>query len=318
MNFYGYLFSIYYLLAVVFILYPLLAEDNNSDVVKIFSIGHNKGEEIYQIAGIAVDSLGNIFISDNVDYSIKKFDKNGNLQNKIGRRGQGPGEFNYPLFMNIYNNTVALMEVQIPVIHYYKSDLEHLESIKYDNLIIDFDYNRSGDLFIAHFGKSNIYKAIGNRSEKFIELRKEPDSNSLLDAFIFVIDKNNNFIVAYRFFNIIEIYNSSGDLMTQFSISLLPEKASVSERGLPEHVLIRDIRIDHKNRIAILIGGMSDEANKTIYVFNSKGVKLGSYVLPDPSRLIKFDSMGYLYATAGFGTILRKYKVRDELIWENK
>jgi hypothetical protein len=46
---------------------------------------------------IALDSSGNIYVMDFSDNNIKKFDPSGKFLKVIGRKGQGPGEFNMPI-----------------------------------------------------------------------------------------------------------------------------------------------------------------------------------------------------------------------------
>ena len=53
-----------------------------------------KGEmQLYKPSQFTVDSADNIYISDRADQAIKIFDRNGNYQKTIGRKGEGPGEF---------------------------------------------------------------------------------------------------------------------------------------------------------------------------------------------------------------------------------
>lgn len=59
------------------------------------SIGTKEGDEDYmfsQVSGVAVDNNENIYILDNKEANIKKYDKHGLHVKTIGRRGQGPGE----------------------------------------------------------------------------------------------------------------------------------------------------------------------------------------------------------------------------------
>ena len=134
----------------------------------------------------------------------------------------------------------------------------------------------------------------------------------MLNTFIFAIDKDDYSVVAYRYFNRIEIYSHEGEYISHLRLSSIPEKASINERGLPENVLIKGVTIDHKNRIAILIGGDSEEERRKVYIFSRSGDLLDSLTLPERSRLIRFDNYGNLYATALEGTVLKKYKIRDE------
>ncbi len=48
---------------------------------------------IGNIVGIVVDEQGRVFIADNQQHSILVFDADGNFVATIGRKGQGPGEF---------------------------------------------------------------------------------------------------------------------------------------------------------------------------------------------------------------------------------
>jgi len=50
----------------------------------------------YQTGGIAADNQGNIYVVDSGNQRIQKYDKNGNYLQTIGRKGQGPGEFERP------------------------------------------------------------------------------------------------------------------------------------------------------------------------------------------------------------------------------
>lgn len=59
------------------------------------SIGTKEENEDYmfsQVRGVAVDNNENIYVLDNREANIKKYDKHGLHVKTIGRRGQGPGE----------------------------------------------------------------------------------------------------------------------------------------------------------------------------------------------------------------------------------
>jgi hypothetical protein len=86
------------------------------------SIGSVEDENtmFYRIGGIAVDSLGNLFVVDSGNQRVQKFDKDGNYLQTIGRKGQGPGEFMspYDIFLdeqgNIYVSEGMKMHVFNP------------------------------------------------------------------------------------------------------------------------------------------------------------------------------------------------------------
>jgi len=68
------------------------------------SIGQDneKAEYLFsRVNGITVDNEGRIYVVDDSDSNIRVFDKNGGYLRTIGRKGQGPGEFERPLYIQI-------------------------------------------------------------------------------------------------------------------------------------------------------------------------------------------------------------------------
>ena len=70
------------------------------------SIGNEEDENylFYKIRDIQVDKEGNIYVSDSGNHRVQKFDKNGKYLLTIGKKGQGPGEFKLPTYIQIDEN----------------------------------------------------------------------------------------------------------------------------------------------------------------------------------------------------------------------
>lgn len=71
------------------------------------SIGHDNGKAEYlfsRVNDIDVDDEGRIYIIDDSDSNIRVFDNNGGFLRTIGRKGQGPGEFERPVYVQIIAN----------------------------------------------------------------------------------------------------------------------------------------------------------------------------------------------------------------------
>lgn len=88
------------------------SNDNSKQlrIEEIQSIGVLEGDKDYIFAGIkdvAIDKNGNIVVCDYNDRCIKVFDKTGKFRFRIGRKGQGPGEFLNNVYIEI-NNTGKL------------------------------------------------------------------------------------------------------------------------------------------------------------------------------------------------------------------
>ncbi|MFN0100055.1 MAG: 6-bladed beta-propeller [Gemmatimonadaceae bacterium] len=58
--------------------------------------GHPIADSIGTLTGIALDSRGNVYVSDGSATKIWVLDANGRSQRGIGRKGKGPGEFDHP------------------------------------------------------------------------------------------------------------------------------------------------------------------------------------------------------------------------------
>jgi hypothetical protein len=65
------------------------------------SIGNEEDKNYYFYRGLLfdVDREGNIFIFDPPNYRIQQFNKRGEYIRSIGRKGQGPGEFENPSYV---------------------------------------------------------------------------------------------------------------------------------------------------------------------------------------------------------------------------
>jgi len=85
--------------------------------IKVTSIAFELEEELsignendahylfYRVSDIHVDTDGNIYVLDSGNYRLQVFNKNGNYIRTIGKRGQGPGEFNTPKCLRLDDET---------------------------------------------------------------------------------------------------------------------------------------------------------------------------------------------------------------------
>lgn len=58
---------------------------------------NDPNELFYIVQDMDIDAAGNIYVVDSKNYRIQKFGGDGKYLRTIGRKGQGPGEFEYPL-----------------------------------------------------------------------------------------------------------------------------------------------------------------------------------------------------------------------------
>lgn len=85
-------------------LVPELIIDANSLPKDVLFVG---------LTAVSSDSKGNVYVLDFSDNNIKKFISAGKFVKVIGRKGQGPGEFNMPVEMTVAGDRKNFMTCRI-------------------------------------------------------------------------------------------------------------------------------------------------------------------------------------------------------------
>ena len=71
-------------------------DSNGTFLTKWGSFGTGDGQFSKHVHGIAIDSKGNVYVTDRDNSNIQKFDGNGNFLKKLGSPGTGDGQFLQP------------------------------------------------------------------------------------------------------------------------------------------------------------------------------------------------------------------------------
>ncbi|MGD8536662.1 MAG: 6-bladed beta-propeller [Candidatus Aminicenantes bacterium] len=109
---------------------PMYSE-NVVSLKEELSIGEAEGSEEYmfsQIRNIAVDDEENIYVLDSKEFHIKIFDKDGEYLRTFSKKGQGPGELNFPSSVLI----TPLNEIMVAdrrVLHFFSLQGEFIKSL---------------------------------------------------------------------------------------------------------------------------------------------------------------------------------------------
>jgi hypothetical protein len=99
---------------VVYVTNPQYPTNENAglDFEEELSIGREDGKAEYvfsRVGGIDVDDRGNIYVLDLSDANVRAFDSRGQYLRTIGRKGQGPGEMQFPVFVQITSRGEVLI-----------------------------------------------------------------------------------------------------------------------------------------------------------------------------------------------------------------
>ena len=104
---------------------------------EVLSIGRLDDDTLFQWAGVAVDPQGNIYLSDAMDYLLKRFDSQGHLIKKAGGKGQGPGEFMAPRLLDCSANYIYATDQNFRGLKVFDRELNFIRNIKIKVLVSD-------------------------------------------------------------------------------------------------------------------------------------------------------------------------------------
>ena len=94
--------------------YPAVAIEERSEKIESIEdlvLGDDLSDQqqiFYQVSGVVPDADGNIFVNDRGNLRVQVFDPDGRYLRTIGQAGQGPGEFERPLYPAIGNGHLIL------------------------------------------------------------------------------------------------------------------------------------------------------------------------------------------------------------------
>jgi tripartite motif-containing protein 71 len=76
------------------------------------TLGSADGQFRYPF-GVALDSSGNVFVTDQGNHRIQKFTSSGIFMGKLGSRGSADGQFRVPLGIAIKSPKISLLEERV-------------------------------------------------------------------------------------------------------------------------------------------------------------------------------------------------------------
>jgi hypothetical protein len=92
-----------------------------------------QGDDVFgQISDVVVDEAGSLYVLDRRNDHVKVFDASGKYLRTIGRRGQGPGEFEGPLNLSLSRIAGELaVHQESPRTAFYKPDGTFLRDVSF-------------------------------------------------------------------------------------------------------------------------------------------------------------------------------------------
>lgn len=155
------------------------------------SIGSEEEEkyQFYEVTDIALDSLGNIYVLDGKDCQIKKFNSSGHYLQSIGKKGQGPGEFERPGRIgldtqgNIYVADGGGRRMSNWMMKIFNSRGEFIKSVRLESPISEFSIGPDGNMFVLVSKREE-----GETAEAVVRMNPEGEVLYTMAEFSYVRD----------------------------------------------------------------------------------------------------------------------------------
>ena len=158
--------------------------DYEIEFLEDLSIGVEEGEEeymLYRPNAVDADTEGNIYILDSGAVKVRKYNPAGTHLMDLSRKGQGPGELEYPFaFCLDAQNRVSIVDIRR--IEVLDQNGVYQRTIKFDFSISQITADDRGQLIL---GYQNYNETAGGEVSEFGRIaRFDPVSNDLTDFYI--------------------------------------------------------------------------------------------------------------------------------------
>jgi len=284
------------------------------------TIGSEEDSLLYRWVTSANDDEGKIYVTDMLDCSVKKFDDIGNFIKKVGRRGQGPGEFTTPATIRFHDGYLFVSEQQMPGIQVFDKDLNFKYRIPFSIPISDFHvFNENKILLISPMNNSYCYIDKKGNILKTISFQNKTSKNMFMMIKKIAVDNGSNKYFLSQFKGELEKYDINDKHIWTVNLQNNPReiKFKKSFQGMnmdiPERMLFKGITVDKNGRILALVGQAAVNSSRSIVILDPSGKQVGEMVLPEASHTLYCDKSNRLYVGRNQGTSLKVYQLESEL-----
>jgi hypothetical protein len=216
------------------------------------------------------DTTEKIYIVDSGNHRVQKFDGNGNYVISMGKQGQGPGEFGYPVSIEFDSKgNLLILDIRNNRIQKYSVEGANLGSIRINSRSAFFSVFSNGEIVIPTsaertekdlFSLFLILDSQGKIINEIGELFENSPTISRTQRFL-DIDEQDNVFISFMNENKIEKYTKNGDKVFRTDRPLnyaVPEGLSMQIVTAPDGetlevpyptIVSQGIQVDSRGRI---------------------------------------------------------------------
>ena len=328
---------------------PMYSEDI-FNLKEDLSIGESEGKEEYlfsRIDGIDVDNNENIYVLNDKTPYIRVFSRSGEFTKTIGRKGQGPGEFQSPRFIQITpQEEVMVFDPATRRLTFFSPDgkyLGHISTAKINYPFAPIKMDPGGNLI----AKLVIWPSEGGGVElkkfdsdlklltmiyktRIDEPDKEMEIRAMRPSLYFAISKEGNVIWGNSRSYELEVLNLEGKLIKKIMKDYKPIKITEKDKEIfklrarriinrgyellfPKYFpAFQNISIDCEGRIFVGPYERIESGEDDFYyydVFDSEGKYIAKIPIKSSPRLWKKGKLYSIEEDEEGYQIVKRYKV---------
>lgn len=174
---------------------------------------------------IGGDISGNIFVSDQKWRHVFMFDSRGNFLKKIGREGQGPGEFMNPYCINLTKDFLIVSDTGTRKIQFFDRDGKYVKSIKVRKSYTEIVNDANGLIYASGLRMSkespliDVLDKDGHLLNSFGKARFGNETGwNVLNFLKLAVNSKGEIFAAYQHFPTVCKYSRKGELLVVYRI----------------------------------------------------------------------------------------------------
>jgi hypothetical protein len=178
-----------------------------------------------QAQSFSADSRGRIYVSDVKANQILVFEKDGRFVMRIGRQGQGPGEFNLIGRALMTNRGLAVLDRSNARIQYFDDRGRFVDSSKLTKTFGDMAIGLDGTVYALSIRNETgkFISAVDSKGRVEYSYGFIPEALNNVPKISFpTIGPGNELFVAFWFYPLVQVYSPRGELLSLFEIQYRP------------------------------------------------------------------------------------------------